>query len=99
MEKIKHFRAVSRGFPFKKPYSHNILLKKDGKNYVQYRKSLCNSYGKAGRIIDARNRYEWKEVAKITLPENESDAEIEVAYNAANIPAEALCVAVKMIEA
>lgn len=54
---------------------------------------------KAGRIIDACNRYEWKEVAKITLPENASDTEIEVAYNAANIPAEALCVAVKMIEA
>ena len=29
MEDIKHSRAVSKGFPLKKPYSMNIFIKKD----------------------------------------------------------------------
>ena len=29
VEHIKHSRAVSKGFPLKKPYSMNIFIKKD----------------------------------------------------------------------
>ena len=52
---------------------------------------------KPGNIIDARNPYEWEDVGKIVLDEDEqlTDA-IRAAHN---IPADALCVACGLLDA
>ena len=44
MEDIKHLRAVSKGFPLKKPYSMNILLKKDDATMKRRKRRLNPIY-------------------------------------------------------
>ena len=44
VEHIKHFRAVSKGFPLKKPYSMNIFIKKDDAIMKKSRRRLNPIY-------------------------------------------------------